>query len=107
MILERLKWSVYEFLGIGCTWTLLADITPMLMTKYIVWFEEPLIGTLYLLGWSGRKPISVIEVEDMFDLRDLDMNGPQYRGPSEQSVLPARQQERSYEWRRSENAYLV
>jgi hypothetical protein len=71
MIFERLAWVVFEFLGIGCAGTIRESLSAMLMTKYIVGFEEPLIGILYWLGWRGRKPISMIELEDMFELRHL------------------------------------
>jgi hypothetical protein len=73
MNLDRLKWSVFEFLGIGCTATQRADFPAMLMTKYFAWFEEPLIGSIYRLGWSDRKPIALIELDDMFDLEDLGL----------------------------------
>jgi hypothetical protein len=73
MILEHLKLSLYELLGIGCARTPGPDLAVMTVTTYIVWFEEPLIGILYRLGWSERKPIALIELGEMFDLEDLGL----------------------------------
>lgn len=71
MNLDPLKLRCCETFGIADTRAWRFYLGKFLIGYYIRWLQDPLIGILYRLGLTKTKPIALVELEDMFDLKDF------------------------------------
>lgn len=71
MSLEALKLRCCEIFGIANPKAWRFYLGKFLMSYYFRWLREPLVSILYRLGLGKTKPIALLELEDMFDLEDL------------------------------------
>lgn len=72
LLIEQLKQRCCEHIGIADRkqWRIYA--ASYIRTFYFVWVKEPINKVLFSLGLSSVKPISVLDLDDLFELDDLE-----------------------------------
>ncbi len=72
LLFEQLKQRCCEHIGIADRKQWRMYSVSYFRTFYFVWVMEPINKVLFGLGLSSVKPISMLDLDDLFELEDLD-----------------------------------